>query len=304
MSHEHHEHVHDHAHSHAPSSLAALIAVISLTATVFFAELIVGFISGSLALLADAAHMLSDSAGLIIALLALLIGRKEASKRASYGYRRAEVLAAAFNAITVGAIAIWIGVEAVLRLGHQHEVETGMMLLVATIGLLVNGISALVLVRRSHENMNLRGAYLHVLTDMLGSIAVIVAGVIIHYTGLVIADTIASILIALLIVPQAWKLFKKAINVLLEAAPAGVHIDRIEHAIAKIPGVVGIHDLHVWSVTGEDVLVTCHVVTDVQFADQCALLDQVTDILASQGVGHSTIQLESAKHYDHEVIEH
>ncbi|WJZ02443.1 cation diffusion facilitator family transporter [Corynebacterium freiburgense] len=299
-----HEHHHGHAHAHVPNSLKALVGVISLTATVFFAELIAGFLSGSLALLADAAHMFSDSAGLIIALLALLIGRKGASKRATYGYRRAEVLAAAFNAATVGLIAIWIGVEAVLRIGHQHEVETGMMLIVAVIGLLVNGISAFVLMRQSHKNMNLRGAYLHVLTDMLGSIAVIIAGLVIRFTGFVIADTVASLLIALFIVPQAWKLFKNAINVLLEAAPAGVHIERIEHAIAEIPGVVGIHDLHIWSVTGEDVLVTCHVVTDVQFTDQCALLDQVTDTLAAQGVGHSTIQLESAKHYDHEVIEH
>lgn len=135
--HEHHDHEHHHhgalGHSHAPSSLKALVAVIALTGVVFFAELIAGIVSGSLALLADAAHMFSDSAGLVVALVALLVGQRGASKRATYGYRRAEVLAAALNAGAVGVIAVWIGVEAVLRLGHQEPVETGLMLVVAVI---------------------------------------------------------------------------------------------------------------------------------------------------------------------------
>lgn len=305
------EHAHDHdhhhgalGHSHAPSSLKALVAVIALTGVVFFAELIAGIVSGSLALLADAAHMFSDSAGLVVALVALLVGQRGASKRATYGYRRAEVLAAALNAGTVGVIAVWIGVEAVLRLGHQEPVETGLMLVVAVIGLVVNGVSALVLVRRSHDNMNLRGAYLHVLMDMLGSVAVIIAGLVIKYTGFTAADTIASVFIALIIVPRAWKLFRAALNVLLEGVPAGVDPNKLVQELEALDGVADVHDLHVWSVTGEDVLVTCHIVTGVAAEEQCSLLDAATETLGKFGVGHSTIQLESEAHQGHEVIHH
>lgn len=306
-SHDHHKHDHIHAghgHSHAPSSMKALVAVITLTGVVFLAELIAGMVSGSLALLADAAHMFSDSAGLVVALVALLVGQRAASTRATYGYRRAEVLAAALNAGAVGIIALWIGIEAVLRLGSHEPVETGLMLVVAVVGLIVNGISALVLVRRSHENMNLRGAYLHVLTDMLGSVAVIVAGLIIRFTGFTPADTIASLFIALIIVPRAWKLFRAALNVLLEVAPANFDPNTVSARLEALDGVVGVHDVHVWSVTGEDILVTCHVVTELPVEQQCALLDAAGAALAELGVGHSTIQLESQEHHGHEVIHH
>lgn len=304
--HDHHDHhSHDHsAHSHVPSSMRALVAVIALTGTVFFAEFVAGIVSGSLALLADAAHMFSDSAGLVVALVALLVGRRSASKSATYGYRRAEVLAAALNAGTVGVIAVWIGVEALLRLGRAEPVETGLMLVVAVIGLVVNGISALVLVRRSHDNLNLRGAYLHVLTDMLGSVAVIVAGVVIRVTGFTAADTIASLFIAFIIVPRAWKLFRAALHVLLEGVPPTVDPQELSARLEALEGVVDVHDLHVWSVTGQDVLVTCHVVTEVPAEQQCALLDAASAVLGDLGVGHSTIQLESTAHFDHEVIRH
>ena len=206
MSSHERDHDHGHSHNHAPQSLSALVGVLTLTSVVFLAELIAGIVSGSLALLADAAHMLSDSAGLVVALAAMLVGRRAASSRATFGYRRTEVLAAALNAGAVSAISVWIVVEAVQRIGRAEPIDTGVMLLVAVIGLIVNAVSALVLMRRQHDNLNMRGAYLHVLADMFGSVAVIIAGIVIRFTGFQAADTIASVIIAALILCSfSWK---------------------------------------------------------------------------------------------------
>lgn len=300
-----HDHHHDHSgHSHVPKSLKALAAVLILTGTVFFAELIAGLVSGSLALLADAMHMLSDATGLIIALVAMLIGRRAPTDRATYGFKRVEVLAAMTNALVVAAVSVWIVVEAIMRLGSDTEIQTGLMLIVAVIGFLTNGVSALVLMRHQDGNINMRGALLHVLSDMLGSVAVIIAGLVIRYTGWTPADTIASIAIAAIILPRAFGLLKDAVNILLERVPDGADPAEVDRVLRAIPGVEDIHDLHIWSIDGREVLATCHIVvgTDFQHLFSCGVLDRAEAELNKLGIEHSTIQLESAAHSDHETV--
>ncbi|WKD61042.1 Cadmium, cobalt and zinc/H(+)-K(+) antiporter [Corynebacterium ciconiae DSM 44920] len=311
-SHGHYGHMHghgaghSHAHTNVPTdSLRALLIVIALTATVFCAELLVGLISGSLALLSDAAHMLSDSAGLFIALIAMVVGRNAHSDGATFGYKRMEVFAALVNALAVSLIAVYILVQAVRRVGHQHTVDTGMMLIVAVIGLIVNSVAAMVLVRRQHDSMNLRGAYLHVLTDLLGSIAVIVAGLVIRYTGFVAADTIASVLIAALILPRSLRLVLDACHVLLEHAPEGVTVEHVQRRLQEIAGVEHVHDIHIWSLDGTTHLCSCHLVVGGHWDAErhCVVLDKATATLADMGLGHATIQIEPAAHAEHEDVE-
>lgn len=306
--HDHHDHDHSHGglggHSHVPNSLKALFAVLILTGTVFFAELIAGLISGSLALLADAMHMLSDASGLIIALVAMLIGRKAPTDRATYGFKRVEVLAAMTNALVVAAVSVWIVVEAIMRLGTADEIDTNLMLIVAVIGFLTNGVSALVLMRYQDGNINMRGALLHVLSDMLGSVAVIIAGLVIRYTGWLAADTIASIVIAAIILPRAISLLRDAINILLERVPDGADPTEVDDALRAIPGVSDVHDLHIWSIDGREVLATCHIVvdTDSEHIFSCGVLDRAEAELSKLGIAHSTIQLETAAHSNHETV--
>ncbi|WP_231598891.1 cation diffusion facilitator family transporter [Corynebacterium occultum] len=295
-------HDHDHDHSHVPQSLRALVAVIALTSVIFFAELIGGLVSGSMALLADAMHMLSDSTGLIIALVAMLIGRKTASASATYGYRRVEVLAAMFNAVVVTLISIWVVAQAVLRLGGEVEIDTDLMLIVAVIGFLANGVSALVLMRHQHGNLNMRGAFLHVLSDMLASVAVIIAGLVIRYTGWMLADTLASLAIAAIILPRSLGLLREALEVLLERVPRGVDTQQLQAGLLGIDCVQEVHDLHVWSLDGKDMLATVHLVVDTDSVQvgSCEVLDAADAIFAGQGIGHSTIQLENSEHQPHE----
>ncbi|WP_080795254.1 cation diffusion facilitator family transporter [Corynebacterium pacaense] len=308
--HEHeHGHGHSHAHgelghSHAPNSLRALLFVIGLTATIFFAELIAGLVSGSLALLADAMHMLSDSTGLIIAAVAMLIGRRAATARATYGFTRVEVLAAMSNAIVVGALSVWIVVEAFMRLGSDVEIETGLMLVVAVIGLVANAISAYILVRNQDGNINMRGALLHVISDMLGSVAVIIAGLVIRYTGWTVADTVASVVIAAIIIPRAVGLLRDALNILLERVPPEVSPEVVERVLRSIPGVRDVHDLHIWTIDGRRMLATCHLVvnTDAAEAFSCGILDRAETELTNLGIGHSTVQLETGEHSGHETV--
>ncbi|WP_053544710.1 cation diffusion facilitator family transporter [Corynebacterium deserti] len=299
-----HTHGHEHDHSHAPSSLKALLAVIALTSVIFLAELIAGLVSGSLALLADAMHMLSDSTGLIIAAVAMLIGRKARNFRATYGYKRAEVLAALVNASVVTAISVWIVIEALIRLGGDVEIQTDLMLIVAVIGLVTNAISALVLMRHQDGNINMRGAFLHVLSDMLASVAVIIAGLIIRYTGWTPADTVASIVIAAIIIPRAFSLLREAINILLERVPKEAEPEKIYEALRQVPGVADVHDLHIWTIDGKETLATCHLVVDSMDKEimSCGVLDRAETELSKLGIDHSTIQLESFEHGDHESV--
>ncbi|WP_310470376.1 MULTISPECIES: cation diffusion facilitator family transporter [unclassified Corynebacterium] len=296
-----HNHDHDH-HSHAPEGLKALLTVLIFTATIFFAELIGGYISGSLALVSDAMHMLSDSTGLLVAALAIIFARKTASDTATYGYRRLEVVAALANALSVSIISLWIVVEAIMRFFAQEEINAPLMLGVGIIGLVANIFGALVLHGHSHSSMNMRGAYLHVLVDLFGSIAVIIAALAMIFYQIIWADTVASLIIAALILPRSMKLAWESLRVITEQVPLGVDMAEIKLALTHIDDVLTVHDLHVWSLDGNELIATCHLVVDRDMSiGSCTVLDKVQDRLLDFGIEHSTVQLEGPGHQRHET---
>lgn len=301
-------HTHDNstseAHVGAPApgkSWKYLAATLAVTATIFFAELFGAFISGSLALLSDAMHMLSDSAGLVVALIAALVAAKGSSAKATYGMGRVEVIASLLNAVTVLAVTIWIAVEAVRRIGSHEEIDVRLMLIVGAIGLTANIIGAAILHGHQRTSLNVRGAYLHILVDLFGSIAVIVAGVIIAFTGIAWVDTVASLLIVALIFPRALSLAKKALSVLMDWVPQEIEMEDVEEAVSSLPAVREVHDVHVWSHDGVQQLGTCHVVV-AEDADRGCVLDDVQAVFREFGIDHATIQIETKDHRQHEVI--
>ncbi|MBP3089060.1 cation transporter [Corynebacterium sp. sy017] len=307
MSHTAHNHAHDghnHDHAHPSRGLRALLIVLGFTTIIFLAELIGGLWSQSLALLSDAMHMLSDSTGLIVAVIAIIIGKRKATPVATYGYRRIEVIAALINAAAVSAISVWIVIEALSRLHSHEEVNTTMMLIIGTIGLIANIFGALVLHNHAEENINIQGAFLHVLVDLFGSVAVILAAIIMQFTGFSGADTIASLIIAVLILPRSISLLSRAYKILMEHAPANIDVDKLAQELRAVPTVQAIHDLHVWSVNGEEALATCHVVIDTDNSSNCTVLDKVQQVFSEHGIEHSTVQIESHAHYAHEEVCH
>lgn len=303
VMHNHSDHAHhDHAHgARVDAPTKAIGAALAVTATVFVAELVGGVISGSVALLADAMHMLSDAAGLIIAMAAVLVGKRAATSYATYGYRRVEVLAAMINAATVLAVSAWIAIEALRRLRDPAPIDTGPMMIIATIGLAANALSAWILYSQQKESINVRGAYLHVLVDMFGSIAVLGAGAIVALTGFTAADPIASLLIAGLIVPRAWKLMAESVGVMLERVPEGFDAEEVEAELRALPGVRDLHDLHLWSLDGVSVIATVHIVA-AEGEDRDQLLDRVQAELHRLGVEHATVQIELPEHIEHETV--
>ena len=240
-----------HSHGHPVTATGkhrkSLVLVVAITLAVVVVQVIGAALSGSLALLADAGHMLADAAGVFIALLASWIATRPATVRSTYGYLRAEVLAALANAVILVVIAVVIAIEAFRRLGEPTEVRTDIMLIAALLGGAANLACLLILHGGHKESLNLRGAYLEVLGDLLGSIAVVIAAVVIAVTGFLQADAIASILIAAMILPRAWSLLRDVINVLLESAPKGVDPAMIREHILKVQGVVDAHDIHAWA---------------------------------------------------------
>jgi cobalt-zinc-cadmium efflux system protein len=258
---EGHDHAHgDHEHRSAAASRRRLIIALALTASFMVAEIIAGFLSGSLALLSDAGHMLTDAGALGLAIWAQSLATRARSGQKTFGYRRAEILAAAANGIVLGVAAIAVVVEAIARLRSKPSVEGGPMLAVAVGGLVVNLISAWVLSRDEGPNLNMRAAAAHVLADAAGSVAAIVAAVLILTLGWTLADPITSILISVLILGGSWRLLRDATNVLMEGTPAAIDVAALERGVGQVPGVVGVHDLHVWSIAGDTPVVTVHVV--------------------------------------------
>lgn len=283
-----------------PSSRAherSLWFALTITGLYLVAEIVGGVITNSLALLSDAAHMFTDVAALSIAVAAVRIARRPADDRRTFGYRRLEVLAAAFNAGMLFAAAMYIVVEAIRRFANPPEVQSVGMLVVAVIGLLVNIASMLILRAGSKESLNMKGAYLEVMADMLGSLGVIAAAIFIKFTGYTIADPIVSVGIGLFVLPRSWKLLSESVNVLLEGVPAGVTLDKIRAEIAALPGVKGVHDLHVWSVTTGANTLSVHVVTDAAAAANHALAaaipSRVREIALRHGIVHATVQTET-----------
>lgn len=285
-----------------------LILVVAITLTIVVVQVLGAVLSGSLALLADAGHMLSDAAGVSIALFAAWIATRPATRRSTYGYQRAEVLAALANAIILVVIAVVILIEALRRISTTPDIRTDVMIVTAVIGAAANLACLLILRDGQAESLNLRGAYLEVLGDLLGSVAVIIAAIVIATTGFQQADALASIAIALMILPRAWSLLRDVINVLLEAAPKGVDAEMIRSHILGVDGVVDVHDIHAWTITSGVPVFSAHVVVDggtlnAEGVDE--VLDRLTHCLRSHfDTRHCTFQIEPAEHAVHETRQH
>ena len=281
-----------------------LLAVLLIALAVLVVEVVGGLLTGSLALLADAGHMLTDVAGLSLALLAIWFAGRPATPGRTFGWYRAEILAAVVNAVLLIGVAALVLAEAWRRLQDPPAVAAGAMLAVAVVGLAANAVSMLLLRRGQAESLNLRGAYLEVLGDLLGSVAVIVAAAVIALTGWRAADPMASALIGLLILPRTWRLLREAVDVLLEATPRGLDLEEVRRHIRAAPGVVDCHDLHAWTITSGMPVLSVHVVIEDR-AVPGAVLDRLGACLAGHfDIEHSTFQLERPEHRDHEGATH
>ena len=265
---------------------------LGLTATYMVAEVVGGLVTGSLALLADAAHMMTDVGGLALALLAIRFAAREATPQRTYGYLRMEVLSALTNAVVLLLLTVYILYEAYQRFQAPPEIRSGPMLVVAAIGLVVNLISMRLLAGGSSESLNVKGAYFEVLSDMLGSLGVIIAAVIVMATGWTLADPIVGAGIGLFIVPRTWILLKQAVHILMEGTPPEVDIALLERSLLALPGVTAVHDLHVWTLTSGLDAMSAHVVI-ADMAETRATLVAANRLLADQfGLKHTTIQIE------------
>jgi len=296
-SHHHsHSHGHDHGHHHhdhtAGASSRALTIALCLSGLVLLVERIGAWRYNSLALLSDAAHMMTDVAALAIALMAVRIGAKAPDDRRTFGYKRLEILAATFNALLLFAAAIYVISEAIGRFRQPEEVAASGMLVVAVIGLAINLIAMRVLMAGRGESIAVKGAYLEVWADAIGSIGVIIAAILIRVTGQLWIDPAVAIAIALWILPRAWSLLRDTINVLLEGVPRGLDLAEIRRAIGAEPGVCDVHDLHVWSMSTTDVNGSVHIAIE-EDADGEEVRLAVARLLDKRfSIGHATIQVE------------
>ncbi len=282
---------------HRPSAAAVgarrLAAVLALVLGYLVVEVVAGILTNSLALLADAGHMLSDATGIGLALLAIRFAQRPATPQKSFGYYRVETFAAIANAIILFGVAAFIVYEAVQRLSAPPEVVGLPMLAVAVVGLVVNLASLRLLHVAAQTSLNLRGAYLEVLGDLLGSVAVIVAALVISLTGWTPIDPIASVLVAGLILPRTWTLLREAVDVLLQGTPRGVQLEEVRQHVLRARGVVDVHDLHAWTLTSGQNVVSLHAVV-APHADPAAVLDALCQCLTDDfDMEHSTIQLET-----------
>lgn len=282
-------------HSHgANASERRLRIALYLTGAFLLAEVVGGVLTKSLALISDAAHMFTDTAALAIALAAVRIGRRPADLRRTYGYYRFEILAAAFNALLLFAVAAYILYEAYQRLQHPPEVQSVGMLVIASLGLVVNFISMRLLSGGKDESLNVKGAYLEVWSDMLGSAGVIIGAIVILMTGWTWVDTAVAVLIALWVLPRTWVLLKETLNVLLEGVPSGMDLGSIRQSMLSVGGVSSIHDLHVWEISSGRPSLTAHVVckdgTDFEFQIMPVLSEMLREKF---DIEHTTFQGES-----------
>ena len=293
---------HDHHHSHDDkSSIKRVQLALVLTGIFMVVEVVGGIISGSLALLADAGHMLTDTMALALAAFAFRVSSKPADTKRSYGYQRFQIIAAFVNGLSLLAIVGWILFEAVMRMINPPEVIGTTMLVVASAGLVVNVVVFLILHSGDQENLNIRGAALHVLGDLLGSVAAIIAAFVIIKTGWMPIDPLLSVLVAALILRSAWQLVRRSAHILLEGAPEWLNLaDMQSKIIASVPQVTEIHHVHVWGLTPQHPMLTMHVVLEEKPEDPTALVRSVKQVLKSKfGINHSTIEVEIGDCADH-----
>ncbi|MGI8578534.1 MAG: cation diffusion facilitator family transporter [Nocardioidaceae bacterium] len=299
---------HDHTAGVLTHNRARLTVVLGITGAVFVIEVIGALLSGSLALLADAGHMLADVAGLALAVCAAVLARRPSTDVRTWGYRRAEVLAAATQAAVLLAVGAYVLIEAIRRLVEPPDVASRAMIVFGAIGLVGNVIGIAVLARSRRANLNMRAAFLEVVNDALGSLAVLAAAVVIATTGWLRADSLASLLIGILIIPRTLGLLRDAVDILLESTPRGLDLGDVRRHLLEVPHVLAVHDLHATQVaTGLPALTVHAVVDDSCFLDGHLrwLLDELQECLAGHfDVDHSTIQFEAAVHVDHERTSH
>ena len=290
--------MHSHGHDHAQRGSRELTFALIVNVTIMMAEIIGGLLSGSLALLTDAGHMLVDATALAIALIAIRIARRPPDAHKTYGYHRAEILATLANGVLLAGLLLVLVVKATGRLLHPQTINPEMMTGVAFIGLLGNGFALVLLWRQRHRSPNLRAAYLHVISDTLSSIGVIVAGLVILWTGWHAADPIATLIIAAFILRQVWRLLAEAVNVLLEGAPGHLHTTEIREQIAALPGVRGVHDLHITTHTSDTYVLTAHIVLDEEqsLASALTTVAEIRNFLHDRhGIEHATIEIDTPR---------
>ncbi|MDA2810096.1 cation diffusion facilitator family transporter [Nocardiopsis sp. RSe5-2] len=300
---------HGHGHGHATAGGAhrgRLALVLGLMLSVAVVQVAGAAFSGSLALLADAGHTVTDSAGVMLALFAVWIAARPPDSSRTFGLQRAEVLAAAINAVLLFLLCAFIAYEAIERISEPREVAGPWVVAVAAFGLAVNIVALLVLRSGQQESLNVRGAYLEVMGDAMASVGVIVGGAVIWATGWSAVDTAISLIIAAIIVPRAWSLLRESVHVLLEAVPRGVDLEEVRTHMLRQPGVIDVHDLHAWTITSGVPVLSAHVVVaDDHLADAGRMLDELHACLDGHfDVEHSTLQLEPAGHAEHEGARH
>lgn len=286
-----------HHHHDGKDSQRRLIWAIVLTGGFMVAEVVGGLVSGSLALLADAGHMLTDAAALTLAWFAARISRRAADARRTYGYQRVQILAAFVNGLTLLGIVLWITIEAIQRLFDPIAVASTTMLVIATLGLVVNLVVFAILHMGDHDNLNIRGAALHVLGDLLGSVAAIVAALVIMATGWMPIDPLLSLLVAALIFRSAWKLTRESGHILLEGAPDDLDVYEVERdLVAILPAVRDVHHVHAWSLTPGHHLMSLHAILEEGSDPQKALVDIKAVLHERYSVAHATVQIEAGRH--------
>jgi cation diffusion facilitator family transporter len=302
-----------HGHDHGTATAAGgqrgrLAVVLALTVAVLVAEVVGAALSGSLALLADAGHMATDALGIGLALGAVTLAQRPPRGRRTFGWQRLEILAAVANGVLLLGVCAFVVFEAVRRIGDPPDIASGTMLAVAAVGLAVNLVGLAVLRSGRRSSLPVRGAYLEVLGDALGSVAVVVAASVIAATGWTPADTLASLVVGALVLPRAWQLLREALDVLLEAAPRGVDLDRVREHMKGVDGVLDVHDLHAWTITSGMPVLSAHVVvTDeaLEAGHGGRVLDALCACLGTHfDVDHCTFQLEGERHADHEAPVH
>jgi cobalt-zinc-cadmium efflux system protein len=283
----------DHSHDHGAGANARMLGwALALTATFLVVEVVGGLYFNSLALLSDAGHMLTDVAALAIALLAIRLGAKPPDDRRTFGYRRSEILAAAFNALMLFAIAIYVFVEAIDRFRDPQPVQSWGMMAVAAVGLVVNLIAMRMLVAGKEASFNVKGAYLEVWADMIGSVGVIAGAVLIRFTGWTWVDPVVAVLIGLWVLPRTWVLLRGTVNILLEGVPDDVDLLEVRDAVAGMPGVAELRQLHVWSISNRDNRATVHILA-APGSDVVGLQRRVAAMLHNRfDIAGSTIQVE------------
>jgi cobalt-zinc-cadmium efflux system protein len=306
-SHHHHDHGHDHAHEHghdhnhghgghhhAPASFGTAFAIgIGLNTAFVVVEALFGYAGNSVALIADAGHNLSDVLGLVVAWLAEHLSKRAPSARFTYGLRGSSILAALFNAIFLLVAVGAIGWEALLRLFNPEPVASTTVIVVAAVGIVINGVTAWLFASGRDNDLNIRGAYLHMASDALVSAGVVAAGLVIAATGWVWLDPLTSLVVSALIVAGTWGLLRDSVAMSLDAMPPGIDPDAVRRFLETRPGVMEMHDLHIWSMSTKEIALTCHLVIPGARPDDGFLRDLAHDLKHDFGIGHPTVQIET-----------